>query len=188
MFKKILLALVIVVGAIVIFALTKPNTFHYERSALMNAPAERIFPYFNDFQNWAKWSPFEKFDPNMKRTIGGSPNGLGAIYEWDGNKDVGTGRMEIVESTPHSLVKMKLDFLKPFASTHEAIFTLTPEGPQTKVTWAMSGVNNFVSKLMLVFMSMDKMMGVHFDEGLNNLKVLVEQPAAETPAEAPPAD
>jgi hypothetical protein len=101
---KILLIIVAVIIvlllAVVVFASTRPDTFHVERTAVINAPPEKIFPLIADFREWQAWSPYEKKDPAMKRTMSGSASGLGAVYSWDGNSNVGAGRMEIVEATP----------------------------------------------------------------------------------------
>lgn len=175
MFKILAIAVVVVLAAILIFAATKPDTFRVERTITIKAPPEKVFALINDFHNWTTWSPYEKKDPDMKRTHSGAANGKGAIYEWDGNKNVGKGRMEITESSSSSLIVIKLDFLSPFEAHNTAEFTLQPQGDSTQVTWAMYGPANYVSKLMSVFFSMDKMIGDDFAIGLANLKAAAEQ-------------
>jgi hypothetical protein len=172
--------LVIAIGIVLAFAATKPNTFRVRRVATINASPERIFPLINDFHQWATWSPWEGKDPSMKRSYSGAVNGKGAVYGWDGNKNVGTGRMEILESQilerswPAKIV-IKLDFLKPFEAHNMAEFTLLPQGETTIVTWEMHGPTPFMSKVMQVFMSMDNMVGKDFETGLANLKRLTEK-------------
>ena len=164
--------LAVLIAVVLILALTKPDTFRVERTTSIKAPPEKIFPLLNDFQSWSAWSPYEKKDPAMKRTFSGPPSGKGAIYEWDGDKNVGQGRMEIMRSTPPSNVTLDLDFVKPFEAHNTVVFTLAPQGDFTTVTWAMQGPANFISKVMQVFINMDKMVGTDFEAGLANLKAL----------------
>ncbi len=175
MFKKILIAIVLVIAAVLIFAATRPDTFQVERAATIKAPPDKVFALINDFPNWQAWSPWEGLDPNMKRTMGATTQGKGAVYEWEGNGDVGKGRMEIVESTPPSKVGIQLDFIEPFEAHNTAEFTLTPEGDGTKVTWAMHGPMPYISKLMTLFVDMDKMIGKDFEAGLAKLKSVAEK-------------
>ena len=173
--------IVVIVGAILGFlgfAATRPGTYQVERSTAISAPADSIFPFINDFHRWAEWSPFEKLDPNMSKTFSGSEQGAGATYAWEGNNKAGKGRMEILGSTPPSNVKIKLDFEKPFPSSNLTDFTLAPSGDQTRVTWAMAGPSSYMIKVMGIFMSMDKMIGKDFEEGLANLKRVSESRAA----------
>jgi uncharacterized protein YndB with AHSA1/START domain len=165
---------VIVVG-IVIYAAMKPDSFTVKRTASIKAPPDRIFALINDLHGWVAWSPYEKKDPDMKRTFGGAALGKGSIYQWDGNKNVGTGSMEIIESTPPSKILIKLDFLKPFEGHNTAEFTMNPQGDNTTVTWAMYGPSSFIFKVMGMFMNMDKMIGDDFAAGLANLKAVAEK-------------
>ena len=169
----ILLALVI--GVILILAATKPGHFSVRRTAAVNAPAEKIFAVISDFREWRGWSPWENRDPAMKRTYEGSEHGKGAVYAWDGNKNVGSGRMEILEASSPSKIVIKLDFLKPFEGHNTAEFTMLPQGDATSVTWTMYGPAVFMSKVMQVFMNLDHMIGKDFEVGLANLKKLTEK-------------
>lgn len=160
---------------LLIYAATLPDTFRIERSATIEASPATVHTYINDFHRWTAWSPWEKKDPAMQRTHSGAPAGKGAVYAWDGNSDVGQGRMEIVESNEPSSVRIQLDFLKPFEAHNTAEFTLAPAGNGTQVTWAMHGPAPYLSKLMQVFVSMDRMVGPDFEAGLANLKRVAEQ-------------
>lgn len=172
----IILGIIIVVAlAAVVFASTKPDTFHVERSVSINAPPEQIFPLINDFKQWQAWSPYEMKDPAMKRTFDGAASGEGAAYSWDGNKDVGAGRMEIVQAAPSSKVQIKLDFARPFESHNVATFTLWPATQGTAVTWAMDGPSPLIAKIMGLFFDMDTMIGGDFAQGLENLKAIAEK-------------
>ena len=136
-----------------------------------------MFAQVNDFHKWAAWSPWEKIDPNMKKTYEGSPAGNGAVYSWAGNKDVGEGRMTITDSKPGELVRIKLEFMKPWAATNATDFTFTPQGNQTGVKWTMSGDKNFMAKAFTLFMDMDKMIGNDFEKGLAQMKSVSEAAA-----------
>ena len=113
-------------------------------------------------------------DPDLKRSCDGAPAGTGAIYSWTGNSDVGEGRMTIVESREPSRVGIKLEFFKPMTATNAATFTFAPVSEGTKVTWAMDGQNNFVTKAVSLFMNMDKVIGEYFERGLADLKRVAE--------------
>jgi uncharacterized protein YndB with AHSA1/START domain len=173
--KKIAIAVVVLIAGVLIFAATRPDTFRVERNTAIKAPQEKVFAFINDFNRWSTWSPWEKLDPAMKRMHSGTASGKGAIYAWEGNSKVGQGRMEITDTTPPSLVRIKLDFLKPFEAHNTAEFTLAATGDTTTVTWAMYGPSNFVNKLMSVFVSMDSMVGKDFETGLANLKATAEK-------------
>lgn len=176
---KILLIIVAVIVvlllAVVVFASTKPDVFHVERTATINAPPEKIFPLINDFHQWQFWSPYEKLDSSMKRSITGAENGQGAVYTWDGNGKAGAGRMEIVESAPSSKILIKLNFSRPFEANNTATFTLAPAAQATTVTWAMDGASPLIAKVMSVFFDMDQMIGKDFAQGLENLKAITEK-------------
>ena len=165
----------VTIAAILIYASTRPDSFRVERSTAMNAPPEKIFPYIDGLKRWTEWSPYEGRDPAMKRTYGGAESGKGAVYAWDGNDNVGKGRMEIVDSTPPHRVVIKLDFLKPFEGHNMAELTVEPKGSQTIVTWAMYGPSTFMTKLIGIFMDMDDMIGRDFAAGLAKLKTVVEK-------------
>lgn len=175
MIKQFALVVIAIVAMLVISALRKPDTFRVERSVVINAPAEKIFPLVNDFHNFGRWSPWEKLDPKMSKSITGAPSGKGAVYEWSGNGKAGAGRMEITESTPSSRIVVKLDFVKPIEGHNIAEYTFTPEGSGTKVTWAMHGPSPFVSKVMQVFLTMDDMIGGDFESGLTAMKAAAEK-------------
>ncbi len=161
------------IAAILILATTKPNSFSVQRSISIKAPPEKIFAVIDDFHRWRSWSPYEEKDPAMKRTYSGAGSGKGAIYEWNGNRNVGSGRMEILETTP-SKTTIKLDFYTPFEGHNTAEFTTLPRGDATTLTWAMRGAAPFMSKVMQVFMNMDTMIGKDFEIGLTNLKDVAE--------------
>jgi uncharacterized protein YndB with AHSA1/START domain len=171
----VVVVLTIAIAIVLLLAATKPDTFRVRRATAVNASPERIFPLINDFHQWATWSPWEGKDPSMKRSYSGAASGKGAVYGWDGNKNVGTGRMEILESSMPAKIVIKLDFLKPFEAHNTAEFTMQPQGEATIVTWEMHGPAPFMSKVMQVFMSMDNMIGKDFEAGLANLKRLTEK-------------
>jgi uncharacterized protein YndB with AHSA1/START domain len=167
--------LAIAIAVVLILAATKPDRFSVRREITVQAPAEKIFPLINDFHQWVAWSPYEHKDPALKRTYSGAESGKGAVYGWDGNNDVGSGRMEILESAVPSKIVIQLDFFKPFEGHNTAEFTMLPQGDATHVTWLMHGPAPFINKLMQVFMNLDKMIGKDFEAGLVNLKTVTEK-------------
>ena len=169
----VVLGLAIVV--ILILAAAKPNTFSVQRATVVRAPAEKIFPLINDFHQWGRWSPYEDKDPAMKRTYSGAASGKGAVYAWDGNKNVGSGRMEILDASMPAKIVIKLDFFTPFEGHNTAEFTMLPQGDATNLTWLMHGPAPFMAKIMHVFMNIDRMLGKDFEIGLANLKRLTEK-------------
>lgn len=172
---KILIAVVIVVLGLAAFVATRPAEFRVTRTATYAAPAPAVFAQVNELRKWEAWSPWAKKDPQMKQAYEGPAAGAGAVASWVGNKDVGEGRMSIVESRPAELIRFKLEFFKPFAATHTAEFTFKPAGNQTAVTWSMSGQNNFIAKALHLVFDMDKMVGGDFEAGLASLKTIVDK-------------
>jgi uncharacterized protein YndB with AHSA1/START domain len=171
----IAIILAIAIAAILILAATKSDTLRVQRAISIRAPAETIFPLISDFHQWLKWSPYEEKDPAMKRSYGGADSGKGATYAWDGDKNVGSGRMEILEATAPSKIVIKLDFFKPFEGHNTAEFTMLPQGDGTHVTWVMHGPANFMSRLIQVFINLDNMIGKDFEAGLAKLKTITEK-------------
>jgi len=163
------------ITVILILAGAKPNTFSVQRSTFVSAPAEKIFPLINDFRQWGSWSPYEHKDPAMKRSYSGAASGKGAVYAWDGNKNVGSGRMEILDASAPAKIVIKLDFFTPFEGHNTAEFTMLPQGDATNLTWLMHGPAPFMAKIMHVFMNIDRMVGKDFEIGLANLKRLTEK-------------
>lgn len=176
MLKTIGIIVAVLIIGVMILAATMPDTFKVERKASIKAPPEKVFAILNDFKSWGVWSPWEKKDPAMKRNFGAVTSGKGATYAWEGNKDVGVGNMEMAESTPPSKLVINLNFLKPFEAHNTATFVLASSAGATDVAWSMDGKHNFISKIMCLFMDMDKMVGKDFEAGLANLKAAAEKP------------
>lgn len=166
---------VVVVAGVLIYAAIKPDSFRVERTATIKAAPDKIYAEIANLHGWSTWSPYEKRDPDMKRVFSGAESGKGAVYTWDGNKDVGQGRMEIVEATPPSKIAIKLDFIKPFEGHNMAEFTLVPAGDSTTATWAMYGPSPYVAKVMGTFFDLDKMIGDDFEAGLAALRTVAEK-------------
>lgn len=175
MFAKIAILVAVIIAALLGYATTRPDTFRVERTISIKAPPERIFVHINDFHRWNEWSPWEKLDPAMKRSYYGITPGRGSAYAWEGNDKVGAGKMEILVSEPPLKVSIKLDFIRPFEGHNTAEFTLAGKGDTTDVTWAMFGPSPYISKVMGVFFSMDKLIGKDFETGLANLKAVTEK-------------
>jgi hypothetical protein len=174
MLMKIVAALAVIVIGFVAFVATRPSEYRVARTVTMAAPAPAAFAQVNDFHRWGAWNPWARLDPTMKQAYEGAPAGPGAIYTWAGNKQVGEGRMTMMESRPNEFVRITLEFFKPFAGTSTAEFTFRPEGDRTAVTWSMAGHVNFVAKIVHLFVDMDKMIGGNFERGLADMKSVVE--------------
>jgi Polyketide cyclase / dehydrase and lipid transport len=166
-------ALAIVIVVFVVMASRQPDTFRVERSVTMAAPASSPFAQVNDFHNWKLWSPYEGLDPNMKQTCSETA-GVDSTMSWSGNRKAGEGNMTIVESHPNDVVRIRLQFTRPFAATNTAEFTFKPEGNQTVVTWAMTGKNPYMFKALHTVINMDKLVGRDFERGLASMKTVVE--------------
>lgn len=183
MLKKILIGLVVLVAGFLGFVAMQPADYVVTRSAKIAAPASLLFPLANDFHNWPAWSPWEKIDPSMKRTLSGATAGVDAVYEWAGNDKAGAGKMTILQSKANEQIKMKLEFTKPFAATDGLTFDFAQTGAETSVTWKMDGHNDLMGKAAGIFISFDKMVGGDFEKGLAAMKELGEA-AAKKAAEA----
>ena len=174
MLKKIVIIVVAVVAVFAVVVALQPSEYRVARSTTVSAQAPDVFAQVNDFHNWEAWSPWAKLDPAAKTTFEGPAAGQGAVFAWFGNDKVGEGRMTLTESRPAELVKIRIDFVKPFAGTSTSEFNFKPAGNQTAVTWAMSGQRNFLEKAMCLFVSMDKMLGGEFEKGLAQMKSVAE--------------
>ncbi len=159
----------------IVLAAMKPGHFRVERTVSISAPAAKIFPFLEDLKTQRFWSPWDQKDPNMKRIYSGEDSGVGAVYEWDGNREIGAGRQEITSVTPHEKIECKIDFFRPMQASNRIEFLLRPSGAGTDVTWAIFGPMPFVNRLMSLFFSMDRMIGNEFEKGLLQLKALVEK-------------
>jgi uncharacterized protein YndB with AHSA1/START domain len=174
----IALVIAVILIAVLVYAATKPDGFRIQRTKAINAPPEKIFPLIDDLRAHTAWSPFEK-DPAMKRTHSGAPRGKGSVYEWDGNRQVGRGRIAITDSMPPSKVTMALDMFTPFEAHNTVEFSVEPASGSaaatTNVTWVMHGRQPYMAKLFSTFVNCDKMVGSQFEEGLAKLKALAEK-------------
>jgi uncharacterized protein YndB with AHSA1/START domain len=174
MLYAILLLVVAAIAAVLVYAATRADSFRVERTLDIAASPEKLYALIGDLHRWRDWSPYERKDPAMQRTLTGAASGVGAVYAWKGNKQVGEGRMEIIEATPPRQLRIQLDFIAPFEAHNVAEFTLQPQGATARVTWALSGPRPFVSKLIGLFVNMDAMIGGDFEVGLAQLKTLAE--------------
>lgn len=181
MLKKILLAVVVVVGVFLVYVSTRPANFRVERSLSIAATPAALFEQVNDHHKFSVWNPFLKLDPNVKNTYSGPDSGVGAVCSWDGNGDIGAGSATIVESRPGELVRQRMDWKRPMEGVATVEFTFQPDGDKTKMTWAMYGENGFMGKLVSVFMDCDAMCGPQFEEGLASVARIVTTPAAGKP-------
>lgn len=183
MLKKISIAAMVLVAGLVILVATRPSSFAVERSATIAAPPDTVFALVNDFHAWPDWSPWDDLDPNMETTFSGAESGTGAIYEWSGNEDAGVGSMTITKSQPPEAIEIDLKFIEPFTSQALIEFAFAPDGGGTKVTWTMSGENDFMGKAFSLVVDMDEEIGRDFEKGLKQLEAAAtaktSQPTAE---------
>jgi hypothetical protein len=177
MLKFILLGLVAVLAILAVVISLRPEDFRVSRSATIAAPAPVVFEQVNDLHKWDAWSPWAKVDPNAKQTFGGPAAGVGSSFHWSGNNQVGEGTMTITESRPNELVRMNLEFVRPFKGTNTVDFTFQPQAGQTLVTWTMTGKNNFIGKTIGLFMDCEKMCGDQFEKGLADIERVAEAKA-----------
>lgn len=177
MLFKILLGVVALLAILAIFIATRPTGFRVTRSAAIAAPAAVVFAQVNDFRKWSAWNPWAKLDPAMQEAYDGAAAGVGASYAWEGNGNVGAGRLTITESRPHALIRIRQDFRKPMAAVNTAEFTFKEEGGQTAITWTMSGKHNFIAKAVHLVVDVDKMIGGRFEQGLAGIKAVSEAAA-----------
>ena len=180
MIINILLGLVAVIGILLIIVALRPADFRVERSATLAAPAMALFEQVNDHRKFAVWNPFMKLDPNVKNTYSGPDSGVGAACSWEGNSKIGAGSATIIESKPGELVRQRMDWKRLMEGTSTVEFTFKPDGDKTVVTWAMYGKNNFMGKLVGLFINCEKMVGPQFEQGLDNLGKVVA--AVQVPA------
>ncbi|MCI0734680.1 MAG: SRPBCC family protein [Beijerinckiaceae bacterium] len=175
MLTTVLLTLAVIVTALITAIALRPSEFRIERTAKIAASPATLFGHINDFHKWEAWSPWARLDPGARNSFSGKAAGPGAVFAWSGNNKVGEGRMTITESRPGELIRMKLDFMKPFKATNTAEFTFKPEGDRTLVAWSMAGRNNFMGKAIGLFMNCDKMAGAQFEQGLENLRSVTRE-------------
>lgn len=184
MIKKLLLAVVVVLAVFAVFVATRPGSYRVSRSKAISAPPTTVYAQVADFHQWEKWSPWAKLDPAMKTSFEGPVGAAGSSYAWTGNDKVGEGRMTIEEARPGERLRIRLEFVRPFASTNSTTFTFAPKSGATETTWTMQGNNGFAGKAFGIFMDMDKMIGNDFDKGLAQLKTVAESEAGNSPAAA----
>lgn len=174
MLKIIALVTVLLIAIVLIYAATKPDLFHVERTIDIKAPPEKIFGLINDFRQWDAWTPYNK-DPAMKKTYGANTIGKGAHYAWEGNKEVGQGEITITDATPPKEIEMELHMIKPFEGRNHVVFSIEVTGGFTKVTWALEDQHTYFLKLLSIFLNLDKMIGGDFEVGLAKLKTVAER-------------
>ena len=168
----IALIILVAVLALLAYAATRPDSFRIERSLRIQAAPAHVFALIASLREFNRWNPWLKKDPATQGEYGATDSGPGGSYAWTGTK-TGSGRMTIVESAPGRQL-VRLEFFKPMVATNMAEFTVVPDGDGARVSWAMYGPANFVSRLMQVFISMDRMVGRDFEQGLASLKTLAE--------------
>ncbi len=174
MAKKILLSLVVVIVLFLGFVSTRNGKFNYERSVVINAPAEKIYPYLSNFKLGSQWNPFDQKDPNLKRTFLGNDGEVGSAMNFEGNNEAGSGKLEMLSLIPNTEAQIKLTMTKPWKAENLIIYKLAPEDASTRFTWTMSGDGGFMGKLMMTLIDCEKMVTDEFEKGFQNLKFIIE--------------
>ena len=183
MAKKILIGVAGIILLLLIVIATRPATYHVERSVTIAAPASAVFPWVADLHKFGAWSPWAELDPEMKVAFEGPETGVGSIYRWDGNDQVGAGSLTVTAYVPNEKVAMDLIFLEPFASAAKSGLQVAADGEgATKVTWSLDGDNNFMGKAMSLVMDMDTMIGADYEKGLAKLGTVVKKSVSEVAA------
>jgi hypothetical protein len=178
MLKKIFIG--ILAAALVFFGLValQPAEFRIERSLSIGASRESVYALVSDLHRWPAWSPWAHLDPQMKVSYSGAVSGAGSSMSWEGNRQAGMGKMTILVTRSPELVRLQLDFIKPFRATNISEFQIETSGGATLVTWSMAGKNDFLGKAFGLVMNVDKMVGADFENGLGQIKLLAENGAA----------
>lgn len=174
MLKTILIVLAVLLAGLLLFPLTRPDTFTVQRSRQIQAPPEKLHALINDMRAFNRWNPYDKKDPAMQSSYSGPAAGPGARYAFKGNGEVGEGSLTITASTPLQ-VGMRLDMSTPMEAHNDITFTLVPKAGGTEVTWAMRGNSPYIAKLMGLIFNMDAMIGRDFEAGLASLQQLAER-------------
>lgn len=176
MLKKVLIAVAVVLVLFVGFVAMRSPDIAITRSTTINAAPAVPYGYVSNFATWDQWSPWEKLDPNMKKTIEGAPGAVGSSYHWVSDKDdVGEGKMTLTSAKPPQTLDIALHFIKPFEAKNTITFHFLPKGDATDVSWSMTGRKDFMMKAVTLFMDMDAMVGADFEKGLAQLKELSEK-------------
>jgi hypothetical protein len=163
-----------IVAIFIILMLVAPKNYHVNRSIVIDRALPDVFQYIKHVKNQDDWSPWKKKDPDMKQTFSGVDGTVGFVSHWEGNKDVGTGEQEITKIEENKRLDTELRFFKPWKSQSDAYIEVEEADGGTNVTWGFSGVNKVPLNVMMMFMNMDKMIGKDFEEGLADLKRIME--------------
>lgn len=147
-----------------------PAHSHVERSATYASPASDVWGHVMDLRKFYEWSPWSERDPSAKTAFSDPSSGVGAWYTWDGNDDVGSGKMSVAEVSEGTMVKYSIEFYSPWEGVSEATFELEPVADGTKVTWKFDQDNDAMSRVMLTFIDMDAMIGADYERGLARLE------------------
>lgn len=174
--NKIAIVLAVAAALLMAAVLAQPETYTVSRSASIKAPAGRIYPLIADLHAWSQWSPWDKLDPQIQRSWSGATSGVGAVYSWSGNDQVGKGKMTVVQAQPNALVAVRMELEQPWPSVSASRFELAAQGDTTEVVWTMIGhAEGLGAKATSLLMNMDRLVGADFERGLAELKALAEQ-------------
>lgn len=173
--KIIGIVLLSIVVIFFILGFIMPKTITLERRVSINEPIEKVFPEIQYLDNFKNWSPWQDYDPDMKVQISEKDGMVGGIYSWTGNKDVGTGYMEIEDIEPNERIEWNLVFTDPWESSSSVYFDFNPNGDETEVVWGYEEQTKFPANVFMGLMGVKKMLAKDFDKGLVRLKERCEK-------------
>lgn len=173
--KTFLYILLTIIAVLVIIGLIAPTNYAVEREIAINKPKAEVFEYVKSLKNQDNWSVWSKRDPNIKKTFRGQDGTVGFISAWEGNDEVGKGEQEITKIIDGERIDSDLRFEKPFESISPTyLITESVSDNETKVKWGFSGKSPFPLNIMMLFMNIEESIGKDFDDGLTNLKGILE--------------
>ncbi|MFL5808973.1 MAG: SRPBCC family protein [Flavisolibacter sp.] len=174
MWKKIALSVVVIIAGFLGYVSTREGKFHYERSGYINASQSENLPNLSNLRLGSERSPYEAKDKAMKKTYSGTDGAVGSALDFEGNSDVGAGRVEVIAIHPDNSVELRLTMTKPMVVENKIIYKLMQVEQGSVFTWVMEGDSGFMGKLFCIFIDCDKMMGDDFAKGISNLKTIIE--------------
>lgn len=167
----VLIILGVLLAILTILSFIAPKSYHVYRSVELEHTKEKVWEQLKFLRKQQEWSPWARKDPNMDQKFTGIDGEVGTVSYWNGNKEVGEGEQEITKIVDGKRIEQDLRFLKPFKSESDCYVELEElDNNRSKVTWGFTGTNKFPICIMMLFMSMDKMVGKDFEQGLQNLK------------------
>jgi len=171
--KYLLFIILITLIAGAIYIAVQPSEFAFQRSIVINAPQELVFNKVNTYKKWPEFSPWLEQDKNATLKYNTINEGLNSSYSWNGDI-LGEGSMTTVSVNKPDSLKQRIDFVKPFESSSMVNWKFEKQTNSTKVTWKMSGKQDFMTKMYTTFNgSIEENTAKDFERGLFKLDSVV---------------